>query len=42
MTGNPNTRLRHPLTWLLPLLLIAIAALVLPTVAHAQTTTPTV
>ena len=42
MTGNPNSRLRHPLTGLLPLLLSALAALVLPTVAHAQATTPTV
>ena len=36
MTGNQNSRLRHPLTRLLPLLLIALAALVLPSVAHAQ------
>ena len=43
MTGIPNSRLRHPSTWLLPLLLIALAALVLPSVVHAQaTTTPTV
>ena len=42
MTGNPNSRLRYPLTWLLPLLLTALAALVLPSVAHAQSTTPTV
>ena len=42
MTGNPKSRPRHPLAWLLPLLLIALAALVLPAVAHAQATTPTV
>ena len=36
MTGNPNSRLRHPSTWLLPFLLIALAALVLPSVAHGQ------
>ena len=42
MTSNPNSRLRHPLTWLLSLLLIALAALILPSVAHAQATTPTV
>ena len=42
MTGNPNSRLRHPSTWLLPILPIAPAALVLPSVAHAQVTTPTV
>ena len=42
MTSNPNSRLRHPLTWLLSLLLIALAALILPSVAHAQSTTPTV
>ena len=42
MTDNPKSRLRRPLTWILPLLLIALAALVLPTVAHAQATTPTV
>ena len=42
MTGNQKSRPRHPLTWLLPLLLIALAALVLPTVAHAPATTPTV
>ena len=42
MTGNPNSRMRRPLTWLLPLLLIALAALVLPSVANAQGTTPTV
>ncbi len=42
MTSNPKSRLRHPLTWLLPLLLIALAALVLPSVAHAQSTAPTV
>ena len=42
MTGNPNSRLRHPSIWLLPLLLIALAALVLPSVAHAQGTAPTV
>ena len=42
MTGNPNSRLRHPSIRLLPILFIALAALVLPTVAHAQATTPTV
>ena len=42
MTSNPNSRLRHPLTWLLSLLVIALAALVLPSVAHAQSTAPTV
>ena len=42
MTSNPNSRLRHPSIRLLPLLLIALAALVLPYVAHAQATTPTV
>ena len=42
MTGNPNSRLRHPSIWLLPLLLIALSALVLPSVAHAQGTAPTV
>ena len=42
MTSNPNSRLRHPLTRLLPLLLIALAALILPSVAQAQATTPTV
>ena len=42
MTSNPNSRLRHPSTWLLPILLIALAALVLPSVAHAQSTAPTV
>ena len=42
MTGNPKSRPRHPLAWLLPLLLITLAALVLPAVAHAQATTPTV
>ena len=36
MTGNQNSRLRHPSTWLLPILLIALAALVLPPVAHGQ------
>ena len=36
MTGNPNSRLRRPLTCLL--LLIALAALVLPSVAHGQNT----
>ena len=35
MTGNPNSRLRHPAIRLL-LLLIALAALVLPSVAHGQ------
>ena len=42
MTSNPNSRLRHPLTWLLSLLVIALVALVLPSVAHAQSTAPTV
>ena len=42
MTSNPNSRLRHPSIRLLPILLIALAALVLPTVAQAQATTPTV
>ena len=42
MTSNPNSRLRHPLTWLLSLLIIALVALVLPSVAHAQSTAPTV
>ena len=43
MTSNPNSRLRHPSTRFLPLLLIALAALVLPTVTHGQNTTiPTV
>ena len=42
MTSNPNSRLRHPLARLLPLLLIALAALVLPYVARAQATTPTI
>ena len=42
MTGNPKSRLRHPSIWLLPLLLIALAALVLPSVAHGLGTTPTV
>ena len=42
MTGNPKSRLRHPSTRLLPLLLIALAALVLPSVAHGQGTPPTV
>ena len=43
MTGNPNSRLRHPSTWLLPLpiLLIALAALVLPSVAHGQNSAST-
>ena len=36
MTGNPNSRLRHPAIRLLPLLLIALAALVPPSVAHGQ------
>ena len=40
MTSNQNSRLRHPLTWLL--FLIALVALVLPSVTHAQATTPTV
>ena len=42
MIRNPKSRLHRPLTWLLSLLLIALAALVLPSVAHAQATTPTV
>ena len=42
MTGNPNSRLRRPSTTLLPALLIVLAAFVLPALAHAQTTTPTV
>ena len=42
MTSNPNSRLRHPLTWLLSILIIALVALVLPSVAHAQSTAPTV
>ena len=42
MTVSPNSRLRHLLTWHLSLLLIALAALVLPSVAHAQASTPTV
>ena len=42
MTGNPNSRLRHPSTRLLPLLLIALAALVLPSVTHGQSTIPSV
>ena len=36
MTSNQNSRLRHPSTRLLPILLIALAALVLPFVAHGQ------
>ena len=42
MTGNPHSRPRRTFTRLLPLLLIALAALVLTSVAHAQATTPTV
>ena len=42
MTGNPKSRLRHPSTRLLPLLLIALAALILPSVAHGQSTIPSV
>ena len=38
MTSNPNSRLRHPSIRLLPLLLIALAALVLPSVTHGQNT----
>ena len=41
MTGNQNSRLRHPSTWLLPILLIALAALVLPSVTHGQGTAST-
>ena len=42
MTGNQKSRLRHPLTRLLSLLFIAMTVLVLPSVAYAQATTPTV
>ena len=42
MTGNPNSRLRRPLARRVPLLLIALAALAFPSLAHAQATTPTV
>ena len=42
MNANPNDRLRRPLTRLLPLFLITLTALVLPSVAYAQATTPTV
>ena len=41
MTGNPNSRLRRPLARRVPLLLIALAALAFPSLAHAQATTPT-
>lgn len=37
-TGNPNSRLRRPLIGLLPILLIVLTALVLPSVAHTQDT----
>ena len=42
MTSNPNSRLRHPSIRLFPILLIALVALVLPSVAHAQATVSTV